>query len=255
LINGKDKSGRDIDIPRDVVKTFMREYARDICTAQIGRRTQKELEIDKERQLEARRFTQVDKTIAGLCGGASQVRPAWIRHSDRGRVLARLENLRKMNLCVYKDGAYKLSPSWEEDLRANGRYNAFLDARSALKFTGQANLKVYSGEQGYITGKVTKAYRTDGDASDNHAVIIETFDGKAFFVPLFNKPVAYEGKNKSYLKEGEFVSLKPYKNQRGRLTPTMFKRDISQMQKEVRRNGYTGSLADDVKKEFHRRKT
>jgi hypothetical protein len=254
LINGKDKSGKEVAFPRDVVKTFMREYARNLCTAQIGRRTQKDLEIEKERELEARRFTRLDNTIAGLCEGTLRVNPAWVR-TDRERMLARLENLRKMNLAAYRDGAYRLSPNWKEDLQANGRYNAFLDARSGLRYSDPANLKIYSGEQGTVTGKATKVYRTDGDASDNHAVIIEALDGRAYFVPLFKRPVAYEGKNKSYLKEGEFVTLKPLENQKGRLTPMLFKRDMSQIQKDIRKNGYTNSLTDDVAKEFHRRKT
>ncbi|MDR0495359.1 MAG: DUF3363 domain-containing protein [Treponema sp.] len=151
--------------------------------------------------------------------------------------------MRKMNLCIYKDGSYKLSPAWEEDLRANGRYNAFLKARSMLEYSDPADLKLYSGETGIITGKVTKVFRTDDDASDNHAVILEGLDGKAYFVPLFKKPEMYDGKEKTKLNEGDLASIKTYESQRGRLTPLIFKREEWQVRKEIQKNSYTGALA------------
>ena len=246
LINGKDQNGKEIDIPRDVVKTFMRDYARDICTAQLGHRTLREIALEKAKEPEAQRYTRLDSRIKDLCGGTCRVNLDG-RIPDRDRILARLENLRKMNLCVYRGGAYNLSPSWEEDLRANGRYNAFLQARSVLEHTDPSNLKLYAGELGMITGMVTKVFRTDDDASDNHAVIIEGLDSRAYFVPLFKQPEMYEGKAKTKLREGELVTIKPIENQHGRLTPFFFKRDVSQLRREIQRSGYTGSLAAAVK--------
>ena len=225
LLNGQDQNGKIIkEIPRDIVKTFMREYARDICTSQLGNRTIREIALEKERELEAHRYTRLDARIKDLCGDSLRVSLAG-RVADRERIMTRLENLRKINLCVYKDGAYRLSPAWEEDLKANGRYNAFLQARTMLEHTAPSNLKLYSGEMGMLTGKVTKIFRTDDDASDNHAVVIECLDGMAYFVPLFKKPDMYDNKEKTRLKEGEVVSLKPLENQRGRLTPYFFKRN------------------------------
>jgi len=116
-----------------------------------------------------------------------------------------------------------------------------------LKYTDQTNLKLYSGEQGMITGKVTKIFRTDDDASDNHAVIIEALDGKAYFIPLFKKPEMYEGKAKTKLNEGELITIKPLANQKGRLTPFFFKREEWQIQKEIQKNGYTSGLAVEIR--------
>ena len=249
LINGRDKRGRDVTIPRDVVKTFMREYARDICTSQIGRRTGAEIAAEKEAALSAQRFSQLDETIKGLGGGTCGVNPGDIKDAAlRERVSIRLENLRKMGLCVYKDGGYKLSERWEEELRANGRYNVYLAARGKLQYSAPANMKVFSGKHGAVTGKVTKIYRTDEDASDSHAVIIEGLDGRAYFVPLLKKPQMYSGKEKVELKEGEFVQIKTHENQRGRLTPFIFKREMTQIHKEIRKGGYTGSLVSEIKR-------
>jgi hypothetical protein len=107
-------------------------------------------------------------------------------------------------------------------------------------------MKIYSGEHGLVTGKVTKIYRTDEDASDNHAVVIESPDGKAYFVPLFKRPEIRDGLEKGLLKEGELVSVKTYESQRGRLTPVFFKKDIRSLQKEIKKNNYSGLLASAV---------
>lgn len=223
LINGVDKDGKEVDFPPDVVKTFMREAARDICTRQLGCRTAREIEIEKEAELYAPRWTKTDETLKTFCGANGVDIPA--AALGRQRFLTRLESLRKLNLCSYEKGRYVMSANWEEDLRANGRYNAFLKARENLKHTAGAALKVFSGKMGTITGKVTKIYRLDGDASDNHAVVLESPDGKAYFVPLFKAPELRAGKDfeKTPLREGELVSIKTYTTQKGRLTPVIFK--------------------------------
>jgi hypothetical protein len=267
LINGIDKNGKEVEIPRDIVKTFMREYARDICTSQIGNRTREDIALEKDKLLEAKRYTKLDETIKGLCNGTFRLDPARII-SGNERVLTRLDNLRKMGLCTYADGSYKLSSRWEEDLRDNGRYNTYLAARSKLQYTNPANMKIFSGEHGTITGKVTKIYRTDDDASDNHAVIVEALDGKAYFVPLFKKPEMFTGrenkvfkdgkltivKEKSILKEGELVSIKTYESQRGRLTPSIFKREVGDIQREIKKHGHTGTLASEINQRKYGRK-
>jgi len=251
LINGKDQFGRDVEIPRDIVRTFMREYARDICTSQLGNRTSGEIALEKERELEAQRFTRTDESIKTLCGGNFSIIPKNV-YVNRERILARIENLRKMGMCNYTDGAYRFSPQWEENLRANGRYNTFLAARSQLQYSDQTNLKVFSGSDGVVTGKVTKIYRPEDDFSNNHAVIVEALDGKAYFVPLLKAPEMIvksgsEGKETAKLKEGELVRISTYQTQSGRLTPVIFRYDDNNALREINRNNYSSTLAAEIR--------
>ena len=245
LINGIDKNGKEITFPKDIVKTFMRETARTICTSQLGIRTREELDIEKERELTAPRFTKLDQRLKELCFGGYRVDLEGVT-LNREKILTRLEYLRTIKLCVYKDGGYKLSPRWEEDLRANGRYNAFLKARDGLAYSRPSQFKVYSGAQGQITGKVTKIYRTDEDASDSHAVILESPDGKAYFIPLFKKPEVKDGEQKAELKEGELVTIKTYESQKGRLTPTLFKAPVKNLKQAIKKRNASGKLADEI---------
>jgi hypothetical protein len=245
LINGVDKQGREIKFPKDIVKTFMRETSRDICTAQVGLRTRQDLEREKEQALLSPRWTKLDNRIHDLCDRLSRIQPHTINY-DKERILVRLETLRKLKLCVYENGGYTMKANWQEDLRANGRYNAFLKAREELRYTDSSLMKVYAGNLGLVSGKVTKVYRTDGDASDNHVVVLEGLDGKAYFIPLLKKPELYDSGKKSFLNEGEFITLKAYTTQRGRLTPVFYKRELKSVQNEVKKNNYTGLLADEV---------
>jgi len=244
LINGVDKKGREIKFPKDVVKTFMRETARDLCTLQLGNRTQQDIDREKEQELYVPRLIRLDKRIQELSGNMQKIQPS-LFGQDKDRVLVRLETLRNLKLCSYEAGGYILKKNWAEDLKANGRYNAFLKAREELQYTDPSLMKIYSGAQGQITGKVTKVYRTDGDASDNHTIVIESPDGKAaWFVPLFKTPEMLTGKTKTLLEngkpilkdgkpvierekvklmEGETVSIKTYESQKGRLTPVIFR--------------------------------
>jgi hypothetical protein len=247
LINGVDKQGREVNIPRDIVKTFMRETARDLCTAQAGLRTQMDLDREKEQELVALRFTKLDNYIHEISGESGLRVSVTGPIKDKERVLARLEALRKLSLCTYENNGYTLKSNWQEDLKTNSRYNVFLRAREELQYTNPSAMKVYTGEQGLVTGKVTKIYRTDGDASDNHVVVLEALDGKAYFVPFLKRPELYDKGNKSLLKEGELITLKTYKSQKGRLTPISFKRELNSLKKEIRQNGYSGKLASEVK--------
>ena len=254
LINGVDRNGKEITLPRDIVKTFMRETARDICTSQAGVRTQRDLDREKEQALQSSRWTKLDNHIHDLCSGLYRIIPSNITF-EKQRTLARLETLRALKLCKYENGGYTFRKNWEDDLQANSKYNTYLKAREQLQYSDPAAMKIYSGEEGLITGKVTKIFRTDDDASDNHAVILEGLDGKAYFVPLLKRPellarpqnrLPNESLKRSFLKEGELVSIKAYKTQRGRLTPIFLKQDIKNIQKDIRKNNHTGKLASSV---------
>ena len=248
LINGLDKDGKEVTFSKDVVKTFMREAARDICTKQVGLRTDKDLALDKEKELESHRFTKLDEKILGLCNDRNHIFPTGL-FGESARIKKRLETLKKLKLCEYKDHGYVMRKNWQQDLKANSKYNTFLRAREELKYTEPSRLQVYAGKEGaMIAGKVTKIYRTDGDASDNHAVILEGLDGKAYFIPLLNAPVMRDKGNKTNLKEGELISLVTHKTQKGRLTPFIFKKDIRSVQKEIKNNELDSRLAGELLK-------
>jgi hypothetical protein len=207
LINGVDKEGKDVFFPRDLVKSLMRESARDICTSLIGARTRADLALERRAALTANRYTYLDEQIKTFavegkidCGKMPK---------DRERHAARLDHLRTLGICKWEDGSYVLEAGWEETLKTAGRYNAFLDARS--RYADGSKVRLYTGDMGAKRGTVAKIYTTD-DLSDNHAALLEASDGKAYFIPLFRKPA---------VREGERTQVIPKKNEKGRLSPEL----------------------------------
>jgi hypothetical protein len=238
LVNGADKDGKDIIIGRDIVKTYMRETARDLCTAMIGSRTPSELKSDKEKEAYADRWTKLDEKLKGIIIG-NKIYLEYAGGSDKkNRFINRIGHLQGLGLCEWDSGHYTVKKNWEEELRIQGRYNCYLDSRRELKYTNALNLKLYEpAKHGMITGRVTKIYKTD-DVSDNHAILLEGINGAAYFVPLFNKP---EG-----VKEKDAVSVKSWKNQAGRLRPFINQRTMESLEREIKKEGYTSPLADAV---------
>jgi hypothetical protein len=204
LINGVDQNGRDVFISRDLIKTLMRESARDICTSLVGSRNRADMALEKKAALTANRYTYLDERLKEMavenkvdCGKILK---------DRERYVSRLDHLRALKVCTWKDGVYVLTPGWEETLKTAGRYNTFLDARG--RYSDGSKVQLYASDKGEKRGVIKKIYKTD-EVSDNHAVLLETAEGKAYFIPLFMKPK---------VREGEKVTVIPKKNERGRLS-------------------------------------
>jgi hypothetical protein len=240
IINGADKEGKDITIDRDIVKTYMRETARDLCTAMAGSRTRAELKADKERQAYADRWTKLDENMKDVIIG-NKIYLEYVDKSDKKNLyINRIGHLQTLGLCAWNKDHYEVKGNWEEELRIQGRYNSYLGARRELEYTAKQNLKLYEpGKHGMISGRVTKIYKTD-DVSDSHAVLLEGIDGAAYFVPLFKKP---EG-----VKEKDAVSIKAWENQTGRLLPFINQRTMQSLGREIKRAGYKNRLADTVVK-------
>ena len=236
LINGTDKNGKDVFFPPDVVKTFMRENARNICTSLVGSRSKEDIQKEKKGLFTANRYTYLDEQIKARLIN-NQFRPKqYVKENES--LLKRLDHLQTLGLCTYKDDKYLFTQSWENTLRTNGRYNAFIGSRKELKHTNEQNLKLYDGTQGKVSGVITKIYKTD-EVSDNHAILLEGIDGNAYFIPLFWKPDVRKGEN---------VEIVPEKNQRGRLSPKVYKKSQEDIISEIDKKDYKKGYADFLKK-------
>lgn len=239
LINGRDKEGKDVFFPPDLVKTFMRENARNLCTALIGSRTKEDMAEERKGQLTANRITFLDGKIK------EQLKDNTIipRFTDRNAesIKCRLTHLQSIGLCKYKDGKYYFLPEWESLLKTNGRYNAFLSVRKDLVHTEEQNFVLYDGSQGKISGVVTKVLKTD-EVSDNHAMVLESINGKAYFIPLYTKPK---------VTGGQTIEVVPEKNQRGRLTPIINKKTHAELFAECEQLDYRKGFAGAVRAREH----
>ena len=192
VIGGQDKKGRDVVFSRRYVSSQMREHARDILTEALGDRRPLPEAMRLKREIGANRFTSLDEVIQIASGGHGHVSAKSIRAVatpvKADAALARLKFLEEVGLAHREGTEYQVSPDWKESLNISRRFISYLEAARQLKFTPQSLLRLYSPEKdGRIVGRVSAIGLID-ELSNNNYLLIETIDGRAFYVPLYRKP-------------------------------------------------------------------
>ncbi len=81
IVRGVRDDGHDLVISRDYIKEGMRDRARDLITQELGLRTDLDIHRTLESQIEAERWTQLDRQLARDAGKAGIVNLA--PHADR----------------------------------------------------------------------------------------------------------------------------------------------------------------------------
>lgn len=168
-INGKDKNGKKVRFPKDMIKNTIREFLSNIATNMIGERTKEEIEESKQKLTQAKRWTVFDEQLKEM------TEKIFINNLNSS-LIKRLQFLSSIKLAE-KDGMfYFLKPDFEEVLKATGRYNLYLE--EYLK----SDLKLFEG--GSITGLVDKVVSFDKDESWNDAIIIRK-ENERIYIPVF----------------------------------------------------------------------
>jgi hypothetical protein len=217
LINGIDKHGADVHFNKLFITQTMREMSRQICTELIGKRSREEIKASILQSHNGNRYCSFDDAIReqeepiddpGAVYG-SQVQ------TFNDLIVKRLFHLAELGLAKKKDKAvntFLLEKDWIKKLRAIGRYNSFLKARSELRSTAAANMELYTNETGEISGTITKLYKMNDEDSWNHALLVENAAmRKAWYIPLYYEP------NDALLGAEIICNLKA--NQKGLLVP------------------------------------
>ena len=170
-INGKDKNGKKIRFPKDMIKNTMREFLSNIATNMIGERTPAEIEESKKKLTQAKRWTKFDEELKKM--------PEKIYINNLSpSLINRLQFLSSINLATKDDMFYTLKPDFKEVLKATGRYNLYLE--EYLK--SDLPLRLFEG--GTIIGVVDKVISFDKDESWNDAIIIRK-DNERVYIPIF----------------------------------------------------------------------
>ncbi len=120
LIRGKGQ----LELSPDLIRRGMREAASEILTESLGYRTEKEIKAAKELEIEARRFTGIDRELLSRATPAPQgyslvTEPIDLENrEDRRLRLARLEVLTKVGVAD-KIGPlqWRLEPGWDKALK------------------------------------------------------------------------------------------------------------------------------------------
>lgn len=102
LVRGIDKTGADLVIDRDYIREGLRTRAEERITAELGPRSEQEIRTALEREVEADRWTSLDRRLARLAdeiGGIVDLRPGGSDDPEMRRLLiGRAEKLERLGL-------------------------------------------------------------------------------------------------------------------------------------------------------------
>ena len=114
VVNGKDKNGKSVRFPKDMIKNTIREMTSNIITNMIGERTQEEIEAAKARLPFAKRWTEFDELLKEITGKIfiNNLQPSLVQ---------RLQFLESIKLATKDNLSYSLKHDFEEFLRTTDR--------------------------------------------------------------------------------------------------------------------------------------
>src|SRR5580698_6229192 len=128
LLRGKQPDGADLVIPRQYISYGIRDRASDVATELLGERTPQEVQLAKSKEVEAERFTSLDRMIERhLENGKIDVSPS--KHigygaDDRRLVVGRLQFLEQMDLAQKGRGTtWHVERDFKQALRELGDRN------------------------------------------------------------------------------------------------------------------------------------
>lgn len=123
LIRGVAEDGRDLVIDADYMTKGLRERAQALVSLELGPRTPEEIAASLDREVEAERWTSLDRTLRDRIGpeGLIDLRPS----ADGGervppRLIGRVQFLQRLDLADEQAGRWRLAEDIEPSLRALG---------------------------------------------------------------------------------------------------------------------------------------
>ncbi|MCF8707912.1 DUF3363 domain-containing protein [Rhizorhapis sp. SPR117] len=122
LVRGVDESGGDLVIDRDYIREGMRGRAEERITAELGLRTEQEIHTALEREVDADRWTSLDRRLVGLTDevtGLVDLRPGSDDDPEMRRLLlGRAGKLERLGLADKEGPAiWSVKPEAERTLR------------------------------------------------------------------------------------------------------------------------------------------
>jgi type IV secretory pathway VirD2 relaxase len=126
LIRGRADDGQDLVISRDYISRGIRDRAAERITLELGPRTEQQIQRALEREVEAERWTSLDRVLRGIsdeCGGVADLRPGPNAEDPELRrlLLGRAAKLERLGLAEpVGPGCWTLKPGLDGTLRQLG---------------------------------------------------------------------------------------------------------------------------------------
>ncbi|MDI6025938.1 DUF3363 domain-containing protein [Corticibacterium sp. UT-5YL-CI-8] len=219
ILRGRTDDGQDLVIDRDYIKSGMRDRAQDLVTQELGQRTDLDISRSLERQIEAERWTQLDRQLVRDANehGVIDVAPSPDHQPDEylTQKVRRLRHLERLGLTeAIGPGQWIVAKEAEATLRELGTRNDIIKrmhrALSEQGIDRGGADYVLSGEahDGPIIGRLVERGLDDELRGTAYAVV-DGIDGRTHHIHLPNIEAAGDSA------PGSIVELRSFEDSRG----------------------------------------
>jgi type IV secretory pathway VirD2 relaxase len=199
LVRGVTDDGKILNIAGDYIAYGVRERASEIVTLELGRQTELEVTKQLEREVDADRFTRLDRMLIAEQRSSefSDLRPDQDMRDtfrqNRALLIERARKLERMGLATeIEPGQWIVSPKAEPVLRELGeRGDIIKTMHRALEREGQAEDRPLSGyalhrEQATerIVGRVLDKGLGDDELAERVRLVIDGIDGRVHHIEM-----------------------------------------------------------------------
>ena len=243
IVRGVRDDGQDLVISRDYIKEGMRDRARDLITRELGPRTDLDIRRVLESQIEAERWTQLDRQLVRDAGkpGIIDLAPLADRQPDEFHTL-KVGRLRKLEVLgvagQVAPGQWFVKPDAETVLRELGergdiikRMHRALTERGIER--GSANY-VLAGESldVPVIGRLVER-GLDDELKGTAYAVVDGVDGRTHHIRLPHLDAAGDSP------PGSIVELRTFEDARGERRVALAVRSDLDLQHQVNASGAT----------------
>ncbi|RDD97679.1 DUF3363 domain-containing protein [Paracoccus pantotrophus] len=243
IVRGVRDDGQDLVISRDYIKEGMRDRARDLITMELGPRTDRDIRRALERQIEAERWTQLDRQLVrdARDAGAIDLAPQPDRQPDEYQAL-KIGRLRKLESLGLADqvgpGQWSISHDAEATLRELGeRGDIIKRMHRALTEKG-----IERGAAGYVLaaesldtpviGRLVER-GLDDELKGTAYAVVDGVDGRTHHIKLPDLDAAGDSA------PGSIVELRGFDDARGQRRVAIAVRSDLDLQGQISASGAT----------------
>jgi type IV secretory pathway VirD2 relaxase len=196
IVRGRGHDGRDLVIARDYISHGLRARAAHLATLELGPRSDLEIRRDLEGQVEADRWTALDRALAREAAqhdGVVDLRPGFDLQAGghvRTAMIGRMQKLERFGLAEKLGPArWRLSQNAEPTMRALGEQNDIIRRihRGLAKQGIDRSVTDFALGDGDAAGPITGrliARGLDDELQGTAYAVIDGVDGRAHHVRL-----------------------------------------------------------------------
>lgn len=243
ILRGKLDDGQDLVISRDYIKEGMRARAQDLATLELGPRTDLDIRHHLERQVEAERWTQLDRQLVrdGYRTGIIDIAPDPDRQPDEYYTL-KVGRLRKLEALGLADqighGQWVIGDGVEATLRELGergdiikRMHRALTDRGFERGSASYVLAAESLDTPIIGRLVERGL--DDELKGTAYAVVDGIDGRTHHVRLPDIDAAGESA------PGSIVELRKFDDARGQRRVAIAVRSDLDIERQITASGAT----------------